>query len=409
MSIRLTSKEQEELVLKNQRLVYHFVNKLNVAPSEYEDMVSIGTIGLIKAAATFDKDKKTKFSTYASRCINNELFMHLRKEKLHIKNISLDDLISKNDEGKEMTVGDKIPSSDKDFTEEILESENFIKIISIILNLLEPRERLIMLYGIAEANQSVIAEALNISQSYVSRLKIKLNKKVKAYLTTTKQFKEVFSMSIEGDSYKISFASKDIKHFNKIFATLLQKTSTEDLPDFKVNCNKERIVVQIPAHPESFSFIAKIIQEIDDFSMTFVSNKTTLPTDNTISQKIESNDTDESDNSVEETVSENPISKDNIPTSEEVDTVFKIATDSEVERGSKVKQVRDYMLSMDSFTVKELKQHFPNMTTMTINNAIQLAKTKGLITGIERGKYVVNKTWNTEGIAIKFNSNAFIN
>lgn len=272
MNIRLSSKEQEELVLKNQRLVYHFVNRLGINnPNDYEDMVSIGTIGLIKAAATFDKSKKIKFATYASHCINNELFMHLRREKKYINDISLDEVIAINDQGKEITLGDKIPSSEKDFTEELAETEIFIKCISIILNLLESKERLIMLYEIAGNTQKDIAKKLNISQSYISRLEKRINKKVKSYfLDTTKQFKEVFSMAIVGESYEISFASKEVKHFNKIFATLLQNlTDTKDLPDFKVDCNKKRIVVQIPAHPESFLFIAKIIQEIDDFSMNY--------------------------------------------------------------------------------------------------------------------------------------------
>ena len=77
-------------------------------------------------------------------------------------------------------------------------------------------------------------------------------------------------------------------------------TSAEKLPDFRVNCNRERIVIQIPAHPESFSFIAQIIQEIDDFSMTFVSDKSTLPADTAVSQEVESDNKDESNGTVEE-------------------------------------------------------------------------------------------------------------
>lgn len=277
MDIRLSSKEQEELVLKNQRLVYHLIKKLNVAPRDYEDMVSIGTIGLIKAAATFDESKNTKFATYASRCINNEFFLHFRKEKSHINDIYLENQINIDCEGNEITLCDIIPSSEKDFTDEITERETFINFINIILNLLQPRERLIMLYEISGTSQKFIAENLNISQSNVSRLEKKLNQKVKSYLSTAKQFKKVFSMTIVGDSYKISFESKEIKQFNKIFATVLKNlVSVEDLPNFKVDCNKERTVIQIPAHPESFFFIAQIIQEINEFSMTFVSDKSTL-------------------------------------------------------------------------------------------------------------------------------------
>ena len=200
-------------------------------------------------------------------------------------------------------------------------------------------------------------------------------------------------MTIVGDEYRISFSSKDISKFNKIFATLLQNlTSTEKLPDFRVNCNKERIVVQVPTHPESFSFIAQIIQEIDDFSMTFVSDKSILPTDNIVMQKVKTDEADERDDIVDttkETLIEEPMLKDTATTSEELDIVAKIDAESIVKRGSQVKQIREYMLSINSFTIKDLKHHFPNLTTGTINNAVHLAKSKGLITATGRGEYCV--------------------
>lgn len=401
MNIRLSS-TQEELVLENQRLVYHIMKKYKINASDYDDVASVGTIGLIKAAATFDESKKIKFATYAGRCIQNEINMYFRKEKKYMYDISLNEPIANDAEGNERTVGDIIPSPEKDFTEELAESEIFIKCISIILNLLEPRERLIMLYAIAGSKQRDIAKKINISQSHVSRLEKKLNKKVKSYLLdTTKQFKEVFKMDQKGDLYQISFASEDVKHFNKIFATLLQNlTATEDLPDFKVNCSKERIIVQIPAHPESFSFIAQIIQEIDDFSMKYVSEKNTLPANNNNLQNIKKSDTNESKkdeistiekdaidaSSVKESkeMDENPNIEDSVSNSTEVDT------SSTKKKDSKAKRVRDYMLSKDSFTVKELRQHF-GLTSGAINNVLTSAKTKGLIRSVARGKYEVIK------------------
>ena len=91
----------------------------------------------------------------------------------------------------------------------------------------------------------------------------------------------------------------------------------------------------------------------------------------------------------EETFVEEPIVEDTASTSEELDTVAKTDAESTVERGSQVKQVREYMLSISSFTVKDLKHHFPNLTTGTINNAVYLAKSKGLITATGRGEYRV--------------------
>lgn len=368
MSIRLSSKEQEELVLKNQRLVHYLVKKLGITPNDYDDIVSIGTIGLIKAATSFDTSKNIKFTTYASHCINNEIFMYFRKVKSHINDISLDAPISNDEKGNDITLSDIIPITDEDFTEKIAESEIFIQFISIILNLLKPKERLLLLHEIAGTNQRSIAKILNFSQSYISRLEKKLNKQVKSHLTNNKQFKGVFSMAIIGDAYQISFMSKDIRQFNKIFSTLLKNiTSVDDLPNFNVNCNKERIIIRIPAHPESFSFIAQIIQEIDDFNITFVSDKSTLSTDHSVSQNVEI--------SVDNEVKDNQ-------------TITKVQEIKE----NQTKQIRDYMLSMISFTVKDLKKHFPDMTTTTINNVVYLSKKKGLITSTRRGEYIVNKT-----------------
>lgn len=445
MSMKLSS-EKEHLVLDNQRLVHYLVQKLGVTPnsSEYEDIVSIGTIGLVKAAITFDSSKKITFATYASRCINNEIFMHYRKANKYANDTSIDEPIGDDGEGKELTLEDTLEDPNSNFVEEIANKEAFIQLVSIVLNYLESRNRIVMLYRMGNISQPDIAEKLNISQSYVSRIKQKAILKIRETVNQQVHYKEVFSMDIIGDTYKITFASKDISNFNKIFATLLQNlTSATTLPDFKVDCNRERIIVQIPAHPESFSFIAQIIQEIDDFSMTFVSDKNTLPSDNTVLQEVESDDKDESNDTVEEiessaivqnsdgisdvvnetesvetaeesetievieevatstmeqedhdsdtvdtakeTLVEEPIVEDTASTSEELDTV----AESTVERGSQVKQVRDYMLSMSSFTVKDLKHHFPNLSTGTINNAVYLAKNKGLITATGRGEYRV--------------------
>ena len=407
MEIRISSKEQEELVLKNQGLVNYIVGKLNVHASDYEDVVSIGTIGLIKAAATFNKSKGISFATYASKCIHNEILMHFRKEKFYKKVISLNTTAYRDEGEQEIKLEDKI-ADPRDFTEEIEESEqneSFVKLISIILNLLEQKERLIMLYEIASFKQTAIAEDLNLSQSYISRMQRKINNKVKSYFMSTGQIKEVFKMTIEQGKYKIKFATKDVKRFNEIFANFLQNlTSTADLPDFKITCSNECIIIYIPAHPESFSFIAKIIREIDEFSMTFVSDKSTISAEKENFQDKKSNNTSmeesqmcintaESENvkKIEETVTENLINEDSNIASTGID-INSIKGRRLNQRGrGKNKQIRDYILNRDSFTVQELKQYFKGFATASINNALMSAKEMGLITPTGRGKYVVNK------------------
>lgn len=442
MGMKLSS-EKEHLVLENQRLIHYLVKKLGITSksSEYEDIISIGNIGLIKAAITFDESKKITFATYASRCINNEIFMYYRKAGKYANDISLDETIGDDGEGKELTLGETIEHSESDFVERIVHKEAFIKLVSIILNKLKGKERLVILYRIGEVSQAGIAERLNITQSYVSRVLKKAISEIRTIANNNVSYKEVFSMDIVGDEYRISFASKDISNFKKIFATFLQNLAdTESLYNIRINCNKERIIIQTLADPKSFSFIAEIIQEIDEFSMTFVSDKSNLPVGNTDMQKVESDALGQRGDNVEKSefstvvqnskVISNGVKKaevaENAKESEAIDVIKEVATTTmkqgdhntdtvdieketlvkksmieniaatseeldTVERGSKIKQVRDYMLSMSSFTVKDLKRYFPNFTTATINNAVYLAKSKGLITATARGEYVVNK------------------
>ena len=419
MSMKLSS-EKKQFVLENQRLVHYLVQKMGVLPnsSEYEDITSIGTIGLIKAAITFDSSKKINFSTYASKCINNEIFMYYRKTKKYANEVPIDKPIGKDMEGNELTLEDIIEHPKSNFDEEIVNKEAFVQVVNIILNYLKEKDRLVILYRMGQVSQEDIAKSLNISQSYVSRIITKVINKIRKVTNHQVQYKEVFSMAIVGDEYRISFSSKDIRKFNKIFATLLQNlTSTEKLPDFRVNCNRERIVVQIPAHPESFSFIAQIIQEIDDFSMAFGSDKSTLRTNNTVMQKVESNDADEKDDIVEDSessaiVQNSEVNSDVVNESAEESHVVKKSsasanremtqidkhntTESNIGKTkrhtSQSKKVREFILTLDRFSVKQVISNFPDVPVAIVNNVIRLAKTKGLITCVARGEYVVNKT-----------------
>ncbi len=278
MDMKLSS-EKEYLVLDNQKLVYHLVKKLRINPnsSEYEDIISIGTIGLIKAAITFKPSKKIRFATYASKCINNEIFIYYRQTNKYANDISIDKLSKKYEEGKGINLADTIEDSASDFFEQLLHKEDFVQLVSIVLNYLRKKERLVLLYTMADLSQADIAKKLNISQPYVSRIIKKSVGKIREVVKHQVRYKEVFSMEITENEYIISFTPKHIS-----IETCLQKlVSTEGLLDFKISCNKKRILVQVPADPESFSFIAKIIQEIDNSSMNFHPDKSILSTKTT--------------------------------------------------------------------------------------------------------------------------------
>lgn len=173
-------KAREILIERNLRLVAHIAKKYQNADEDMEDLISIGTIGLIKAVASFDAGKG-KLSTYASRCIDNELLMLLRAKKKTSREVSLYEPIGTDREGNEIHLLDIIESEQPDVTER-MELVSNLKKLGHILQDLEEREKeiLFLRYGIVtgkEVTQREIGEYLGISRSYVSRIeKRALNK-----------------------------------------------------------------------------------------------------------------------------------------------------------------------------------------------------------------------------------------
>jgi len=267
MDVRISSKEQEELVIKNQKLVPHIAKRYIKSYYDFDDLISVGKIGLVKAAVTFDKSKGNAFSTYAALCIRNEILMYLRTEKRQGNVVFLEEPIDSDKDGNEITLGETISDNNKDFREVIADRDVIVRAIRIFLNLLEPREKVVFLYKISGKTQRIIAKSLKISRSYVSRYEGKINHKIKEYFERPQEFKEVFSMDITDNSYEISFSVKDVKDFNKIFAKFLKDcTSAKNLSDFEVVRTIWRVRIIVPAVPESFSIIAQIIQKIYEYN-----------------------------------------------------------------------------------------------------------------------------------------------
>lgn len=174
-------KAENTLVERNLRLVAHIVKKFENTSEEFEDLISIGTIGLMKAIKTYDPNKRTKLATYAARCIENEILMHLRSIKKQKGEVYLFDTIGSDKEGNEISLMD-ILSSEEEVSEEvehICEEEN----LRDKLKELTPREKIVleMRYGLKNGiryTQRVIAKRLKISRSYVSRIEKKALEKL---------------------------------------------------------------------------------------------------------------------------------------------------------------------------------------------------------------------------------------
>ncbi|MFQ7172658.1 MAG: RNA polymerase sporulation sigma factor SigK [Thomasclavelia ramosa] len=173
------------LIERNLRLVAHIAKKYENNKDLQEDLISIGTIGLIKAVDSYKQNHKTKLATYASRCIENEILMHLRANKKTNLDVSLNETIGIDKDGSEIVLGDTIAIKQDEFID-IIDKKDTLNKLTTYFNILDPREKetLIMHYGLNNTkkySQKEIAKKLNISRSYVSRLEkralIKLLKK----------------------------------------------------------------------------------------------------------------------------------------------------------------------------------------------------------------------------------------
>ncbi|GAA4074036.1 RNA polymerase sporulation sigma factor SigK [Amphibacillus indicireducens] len=165
---------RNKLIEHNLRLVAHLVKKFDNTGEDNEDLISIGTIGLIKGIESFSPDRGTKLATYAARCIENEILMFLRSTKKSKNDISLQDPIGQDKEGNEISLFDILEADNEDIIEYIQLNLEVAK-INKYLSVLDDREKLVLIsrYGLdneKERTQKEIAKELKISRSYVSRI-----------------------------------------------------------------------------------------------------------------------------------------------------------------------------------------------------------------------------------------------
>ena len=163
------------LIERNLRLVAHLVKKYQIYEEETEDLLSIGTIGLIKAVVTFNPDKCVRLGTYAARCIENEVLMYLRSKRKSSRDISLYEPIGTDREGNEIQLFDIIETEEEDAHHKVELGEDIRRLYQKVESELSPRERTVLkmrygLYNEEEYTQREIAGQLGISRSYVSRI-----------------------------------------------------------------------------------------------------------------------------------------------------------------------------------------------------------------------------------------------
>jgi RNA polymerase sporulation-specific sigma factor len=178
---------KDELILHNMRLVAHVAKRYANSEEDSEDLISIGTIGLIKAVSTFNQNYGSRFATYAIRCIDNEMLMHFRSKKKTKGEVSMFEPIGTDKEGNQIHLFDILECEDVDVAEEMEKQQQMNRLKEHMKQLLTPREYDIIvrrygLFGEKELTQREIAVTLGISRSYVSRIEKKALDKLKKFL-----------------------------------------------------------------------------------------------------------------------------------------------------------------------------------------------------------------------------------
>ena len=181
---------RNQLIERNLRLVAHIARKYQSPEDEMDDLISVGTIGLLKATDTFDLHKGSKLATYAARCIDNELLMMFRSRKKNVREVSLYEPIGTDREGNEIHLMDILESQDEDVPVNFEKKENTLRLYQCIEKHLTPQEKEILvlrygLYGQKPTTQRVIAKRLGISRSYVSRIEKNSVLKLRQFLLPT--------------------------------------------------------------------------------------------------------------------------------------------------------------------------------------------------------------------------------
>lgn len=174
------------LIERNLRLVAHIMKKYYAPGSDQEDLVSIGTIGLIKGITTFDPSKGARLATYAARCVENEILMHFRSQKKSAQDVSLSDYIETGSDGAALSLMDVV-SEDEDLLEQVTNRQALQEVCRAVDTVLTPQERQVILlrYGLGgnqPQRQREVAKITGISRSYVSRIEKRALEKLRAVL-----------------------------------------------------------------------------------------------------------------------------------------------------------------------------------------------------------------------------------
>lgn len=261
--MKTRSELEQQLVLKNQGLVRSRIKKYNIYNNYYEDFVSIGNIGLIKAIRSFDESKGFSFSTYAVTCIDNEIKDQFRIDKAKKRDyipISLNETIYESfKDGKTIMLQDTIsdPTS-QTYQKQIEDREIIANLISKILNYMNSREVIILLLYAAGISQVEIGKYLSLDQSIISRLLKRSKRNLK---NGVKHYQKIFTVNVMDTYFSISFDLANASNSQRILNMLDDK---DFLRYVKVVTINDRITLCFPLEAEALKYVAKMLCEFEN-------------------------------------------------------------------------------------------------------------------------------------------------
>ena len=330
--------KQRKLVEKNLKIVPYFLRRLPCKNTEYEDLLSVGNIGLIKATATYDASANNTFGTYAKKCIENEFYMAKRKTKNRSKEISLESIVTCKEEGDDkISLKDIVLVDPTDITKGIEERDSLERTLELLLNMssLKLKEKQVVFYRLGQIE---IGEKVDLSQGSISRVIKNAFSKVRNFINQNPDYTKEIRVRVTPTKYYLNIMLEDEAKCKLAYQILTeQRTYTDNIPDYMVSIGGSSITVSTYAEEEAYITIADILPKIEPYKQKKTKRRDVYKEDKTNAK------------------------------------------------------VYEFMMSKDVFVVKEVTAKFANIRYVDVFAFLRYEVRHGAITRIGRGKYRVNK------------------
>lgn len=254
------NEKSTSLVTSNYGLVIFIARKYAVNYQDMDDLVQAGSMGLIKAATSYDQSRNISFATYAVICIQNEVWQELKRKNKYQDDIPLDAPIRNQKDDSRVHVADTISDERQDFEKKGEITEYLERVLQHIMNTLSSRERYVLLCRAGGVTQDELAEKFKVSQSFTSRIEKKAIKKLKKLINFDKEVTGPYHVSIKDSMVEITCTGTE-EQMNEVMRKI---DFREAVPKFTINYDGEKLKIKVPGDPESMPFVAKILNVIEN-------------------------------------------------------------------------------------------------------------------------------------------------